>query len=223
MSQFHETLYLFSLPLPLRKIVDLVVESVRKAQWCDPGYGQTAKTFFKKIDYQQGKILLIKKDLQGRPLQDKHLGNGLITILIQEKKPLQYSLLIRSEDSSLLPMRNNHDNVTVVKRAISQQVQLLKQTQIIAPKMKAKVPHPAATVVIEKDPLISISEDSHRILGVKKGASHDEITQAYLAAIKKNHPDKMAGMAPEFIRLSEERTQKINAAYANLKRQNRDQ
>jgi hypothetical protein len=202
MSQFHETLYLFSLPLPLRKIVDLVVESVRKAQWCDPGYGQTAKTFFKKIDYQQGKILLIKKDLQGRPLQDKHLGNGLITILIQEKKPLQYSLLIRSEDSSLLPMRNNHDNVTVVKRAIS---------------------HPAATVVIEKDPLISISEDSHRILGVKKGASHDEITQAYLAAIKKNHPDKMAGMAPEFIRLAEERTQKINAAYANLKRQNRDQ
>jgi DnaJ-domain-containing protein 1 len=30
-------------------------------------------------------------------------------------------------------------------------------------------------------------------------------------------------MAPEFIRLAEERTQKINAAYANLKRQNRDQ
>jgi len=219
MSQFHETLYLFSLPLPLRKIIDLVVESVRKAQWCDPGYGQTAKTFFKKIDYQQGKILLIKKDLQGRPLEDKHLGNGLITILIQEKKPLQYSLLIRSEDSSLLPMRYNYDNVMVVKKAISQQVQLLKQTQIIAQKMQAKVPHPAAATD-KKDPLIS--EDSHRILGVRKGASHDEITQAYLAAIKKNHPDKMAGMAPEFIRLAEERTQKINAAYANLKRQHQD-
>lgn len=218
MSQFHETLYLFSLPLPLRKIIDLVVESVRKAQWSDPGYGQTAKTFFKKIDYQQGKILLIKKDLQGRPLQNKHLGNGLITILIREKKPLQYSLLIRSEDSSLLPMRYNYDNVMVVKKAISQQVQLLKQTQIMAPKMQAKVPPPVATD--KKDPLIS--EDSHRILGVKKGASHDEITQAYLAAIKKNHPDKMAGMAPEFIRLAEERTQKINAAYANLKRQNRE-
>lgn len=218
MSQFYETLYLFSLPLPLRKIIDLVVESVRKAQWSDPGYGQTAKTFFKKIDYQQGKILLIKKDLQGRPLQNKHLGNGLITILIREKKPLQYSLLIRSEDSSLLPMRYNYDNVMVVKKAISQQVQLLKQTQIMAPKMQAKVPPPVATD--KKDPLIS--EDFHRILGVKKGASHDEITQAYLAAIKKNHPDKMAGMAPEFIRLAEERTQKINAAYANLKRQNRE-
>lgn len=218
MSQFHETLYLFSLPLPLRKIVDLVVESVRKVQWCDPGYGQTAKTFFKKIDYQQGKILLIKKDLQGRPLQDKHLGNGLITILIREKSPLQYSLLIRSEDSSLLPMRYNYDNVTVVKKAIAQQVQLLKQTQIIAPKMQSKVPPAAATD--KKAPLMS--EDSHRILGVRKGASRDEITQAYLAAIKKNHPDKMAGMAPEFIRLAEERTQKINAAYANLKRQNRD-
>jgi len=218
MSQFHETLYLFSLPLPLRKIVDLVVESVRKAQWSDPGYGQTAKTFFKKIDYQQGKILLIKKDLQGRPLEDKHLGNGLITILIREKKPLQYSLLIRSEDSSLLPMRYNYDNVMAVKKAISQQVQLLKQTQIIVPKTQAKVPSAAATD--KKDPLIS--EDSHRILGVKKGASHDEITQAYLAAIKKNHPDKMVGMAPEFMRLAEERTKKINAAYANLKRQNRD-
>jgi hypothetical protein len=218
MSQFHETLYLFSLPLPLRKIVDLVVESVRKAQWCDPGYGQTAKTFFKKIDYQQGKILLIKKDLQGRPLDDKHLGNGLITILIQEKKPLQYSLLIRSEDSSLLPMRYNYDNVMVVKKAISQQVQLLKQTQIMTPKMQAKVPSAAATD--KKDRLIS--EDFHRILGVRKGASHDEITQAYLAAIKKNHPDKMAGMAPEFIRLAEERTQKINAAYAHLKRHNRE-
>lgn len=218
MSQFHETLYLFSLPLPLRKIVDLVVESVRKVQWCDPGYGQTAKTFFKKIDYQQGKILLIKKDLQGRPLQDKHLGNGLITILIREKAPLQYSLLIRSEDSSLLPMRYNYDNVTLVKKAIAQQVQLRKQTQIIAPKMRAKVT-PAA-VTDKKDPLMS--EDSHRILGVRKGASQDEITQAYLAAIKKNHPDKMAGMAPEFIRLAEERTQKINAAYAHLKCQYRD-
>jgi DnaJ-domain-containing protein 1 len=115
-------------------------------------------------------------------------------------------------------MRYNYDNVMVVKKAISQQVQLLKQTQIIVPKMQAKVPSAAATD--KKDPLIS--EDFHRILGVRKGASHDEITQAYLAAIKKNHPDKMAGMAPEFIRLAEERTQKINAAYAHLKRQNRE-
>lgn len=216
MSQFHETIYVFSLPFPPRKIVNLVVESVRKAEWPDPGYGQTAKTFFKKIDYQQGKILVTKKDSHGRPLQDKHLANGLITILVRQKEPLQYSLLIRSEDTSLLPMRHNYENVAVVKQGIYQQVKLIKQSQIMMPGTNRKAAHFSATSAHLKDyPLL---EDSYTILGVRKGASLDEITQAYLDAIKKNHPDKLSGMAPEFIQLAEERTKKVNAAYADLKR-----
>jgi len=57
------------------------------------------------------------------------------------------------------------------------------------------------------------------ILGVRAGANLDEITQAYRREAQKNHPDKVATMAPEFRELAEKRMKELNAAYQELKSQ----
>jgi hypothetical protein len=53
------------------------------------------------------------------------------------------------------------------------------------------------------------------LLGVKVSDSDEEIKRAYLAKIKRNHPDKISGkdLDEEFIALAEQRTQEINRAW----------
>jgi CspA family cold shock protein len=55
------------------------------------------------------------------------------------------------------------------------------------------------------------------ILGVTKGASQNEIKMAYHHAAQMYHPDKVAGLAPEFRDMAERRMKEINAAYQELK------
>ncbi len=54
-------------------------------------------------------------------------------------------------------------------------------------------------------------------LGIPVGASLDEITAAYHRMAQLYHPDKVAGLAPEFRVLAEKRMKEINAAYEQLK------
>jgi DnaJ-class molecular chaperone len=49
---------------------------------------------------------------------------------------------------------------------------------------------------------------------VTEGASQEEIAVAYRKLAQMNHPDKVAGLAPEFRGLAERRMHEINAAYA---------
>ena len=60
----------------------------------------------------------------------------------------------------------------------------------------------------------------HDILGVRRGASGDEITSAYHRLVQMYHPDRVANLAPEFRDLAERRMKEINAAYDRLKRGN---
>ncbi len=53
-------------------------------------------------------------------------------------------------------------------------------------------------------------------LGLKDGASPDEIKKAYREACKQHHPDKVHHLGPEFRKVAEEKMQKINAAYKAL-------
>ena len=52
-----------------------------------------------------------------------------------------------------------------------------------------------------------------QILGVTAGATHDEISGAYRRLAQMYHPDKVAGLAPEFQALAEKRMKEINGAY----------
>ena len=51
------------------------------------------------------------------------------------------------------------------------------------------------------------------VLGVAPSASKDEIVRNYRHKIQQCHPDRVAGLAPEFLHLAEERTKTLNVAY----------
>ena len=58
----------------------------------------------------------------------------------------------------------------------------------------------------------------HEVLGVRRGASKDEIISRYRELVRQYHPDKVTHMAPEFREVAERRMKEINAAYDALKR-----
>lgn len=58
--------------------------------------------------------------------------------------------------------------------------------------------------------------EPHEILGISPDASQREILEAYRSKVKMYHPDQMAGLAPEFHELAEERMKAINAAFRSL-------
>jgi len=62
------------------------------------------------------------------------------------------------------------------------------------------------------------AKDPHDILGVKRGASMDEIKKAYREQIKKYHPDKVESLrlGPEYRSMFEEKTMEIQKAYESL-------
>ena len=59
---------------------------------------------------------------------------------------------------------------------------------------------------------------AHQILGVRLGASWQEVGRAYRNLAFMHHPDRVAGMDPESREYSEERMKEINAAYDELRR-----
>jgi DnaJ-class molecular chaperone len=61
------------------------------------------------------------------------------------------------------------------------------------------------------------------VLGVDERASSDEITAAYRRLAQLYHPDKVAGLAPEFQIIAETRMKELNAAYELLKRRHNAQ
>ena len=56
------------------------------------------------------------------------------------------------------------------------------------------------------------------VLDVAPTASKDEIARNYRHRIKQYHPDRVVGLAPEFLQLAEERTKALNGAYENAMR-----
>ena len=58
----------------------------------------------------------------------------------------------------------------------------------------------------------------YEILGVSSRATLDEVTRAYHREARKNHPDKVATMGPEFRDLAERKMKELNAAYEELKK-----
>ncbi len=51
------------------------------------------------------------------------------------------------------------------------------------------------------------------IFGLSPAASQEELRKAYKTLIKQNHPDRVHGMSPAFIKLAEAETRRLNAAY----------
>jgi DnaJ like chaperone protein len=62
------------------------------------------------------------------------------------------------------------------------------------------------------------TRDCYTILGINRGASQDEIKQAYRHLASKYHPDKVAHLGDEFRELAEIRFKEIQQAYQELTR-----
>jgi len=52
-----------------------------------------------------------------------------------------------------------------------------------------------------------------KVLGLSHSATIEEVKEAYKTLIKRNHPDRVHGMAQAFMNLAEAETKKLNAAY----------
>jgi DnaJ-class molecular chaperone len=56
------------------------------------------------------------------------------------------------------------------------------------------------------------------VLEVDSKAGPDEIRRAYLRKVQMYHPDRLAGLAPELVQLSESRTLELNLAFEQATR-----
>ena len=68
-----------------------------------------------------------------------------------------------------------------------------------------------------RQPTIS---SAYKILGINKTASDAEVKKAYRRLMSQHHPDKLIakGLPEEMIKLATEKTQKIKAAYEQIKK-----
>jgi DnaJ-domain-containing protein 1 len=67
------------------------------------------------------------------------------------------------------------------------------------------------------DPGSSAEEDPYRVLEIDSRATEEEWTAAYRKMALKYHPDRVAGLAPEYREIAERKMKRINAAYQQLK------
>ncbi len=60
--------------------------------------------------------------------------------------------------------------------------------------------------------------DPYEVLGIKPGASQDEIQSAYREAVKKYHPDRVTHLGTEFQEMAKKKFVEIQEAYEKLKK-----
>lgn len=66
---------------------------------------------------------------------------------------------------------------------------------------------------------VKSTDSSYKILGVEKSASDEEIKKAYRKLAVEYHPDKVAYLGDDFKKVANEKFQKINEAYENIKKE----
>jgi DnaJ-domain-containing protein 1 len=67
-------------------------------------------------------------------------------------------------------------------------------------------------------PMKEQTDEWWSVLEVSSDASKDEIVRSYRRKIQRCHPDRVSGLAPEFVSLAESRTKALNAAYSEAMR-----
>ena len=63
------------------------------------------------------------------------------------------------------------------------------------------------------------AKDPYVVLNIPRNATQDEINAAYRKLAQMYHPDKVAGLAPEYYEIAETKMKDINAAYEQIRQQ----
>ncbi len=66
---------------------------------------------------------------------------------------------------------------------------------------------------------VKSTDSSYKILGISKDASDDEVKKAYRKLAVEYHPDKVSYLGDDFKKVAQEKFQKINEAYENIKKE----
>lgn len=82
-----------------------------------------------------------------------------------------------------------------------------------APKSKPKKPNAPSTLVDHMR-----VKNPYEVLGIDLSASESEIAAAFKKLAQMYHPDKVAGLAPEYLEIAKQRMVEINVAYDTLRR-----
>ena len=61
------------------------------------------------------------------------------------------------------------------------------------------------------------TDNDYKILEVDKNSSDDEIKKSYRALAKKHHPDKVQHLGEAYVKAAQDKFQKIQKAYQNIK------
>jgi preprotein translocase subunit Sec63 len=61
--------------------------------------------------------------------------------------------------------------------------------------------------------------DPYAVLGITRGASHDQIVRAYREQVKLYHPDRVADLGPELQQVAHQKTVELQRAYTELTRE----
>ncbi len=85
---------------------------------------------------------------------------------------------------------------------------LLRVVRAVLARVRPAVPRPAPAG----------GWDPWGVLGVPRGASRDQIAQAYREQIKRYHPDRVADLGPELQHVAHQKTVELQRAYAELTR-----
>jgi hypothetical protein len=63
----------------------------------------------------------------------------------------------------------------------------------------------------------SSTKDPYAVLNIPGNATQDEVNAAYRKMAQMYHPDKVAGLAPEYYEIAERKMKDINAAYEQIR------
>ena len=125
---------------------------------------------------------------------------------------LQLGVLVLASSKGLNIQLNTSNPQPSLSFANSWPVELGAAGQTYARRADSQAPPPQA------EPPSSQTTVARKVLGVGESASGAEISVAYRHLAQMYHPDKVAGLAPEFQTLADKRMKEINAAYELLRR-----
>lgn len=174
---------------------------------------QTIHRFFQyNLHYNQTKMLWVKEIIK----EATSSSPSLDSLLKEFKETFAYEprlILLELVFQILYTKQNVPENELLIARRIATYLEISAYDQRTI-EAKYKYGHQYSTT-----PSRDAVDQYYATLGLKKGASKEEIKKAYRKLSMKYHPDKVRHLGDEFQKIAEEKMKEINAAHDYFKKQ----